>query len=261
MSLLRLFYIPACKSAADGAYIKYDLDEMLAVVKLLSHKHKCMVIGEDLGTVPPGFRQKMAKAGCLSYRVQWFERSKNKFRAPDKYPALSLACVETHDMAPLKSYWNEKDIDERRELNLYPEPADEVGHREARKQERKLMFNALAAGGLLPPGFDPANPDVPYSKELGASIHNLVASTKSNLVMVSAADLDMSVRSQNVPGTSEKERPANWRQKLGRNAEELMRSPLMQLIRPALSSRHNSSVQGKIRTVPQQPQICHIAEP
>ncbi len=240
MNLMRLFCIPANRSAGEGAYVRYDMDDLLGIVKILSHRNKCLIVGEDLGTVPEGFREKMCESGILSYRVQWFERDSERLKAPEEYPELALACVETHDMAPLRAYWTEADIDERKQLGLYGTEEDEAGHRNSRKEERRLMLQALQNAGLLPDGYTQANPDVPYSLELAAAIHRLTASSKSHLVMISAADLDLSVKSQNVPGTSDEMRPANWRQKLGGTPREIMQSPLLARILPDLEKRHNS---------------------
>ncbi len=88
MGLMHLFWIPMGGSPADGAYVKYPFDEMLAILALESQRHRCLVVGEDLGTVPEGFREKMAAANVLSYRVLYFEKEGDRFRRPEEYPGL-----------------------------------------------------------------------------------------------------------------------------------------------------------------------------
>ncbi len=251
MNIMRLFYIPAYKHASEGAYINYDMDEMLGVMKLLSHRHKCMLIGEDLGTVPMGFREKMAESGALSYKVQWWERKNERLHHPNDYPVLSLACVNTHDMAPLKAYWDGEDIKERKTLGLYPTQEDEAGHWSSRRQERQVMLNALRDTGMLPQGVSADNPDISYTEELGAAIHRYGISSNSFLLMVSADDLDSAVVSQNMPGTSEDQRPANWRQKLSRTPKELMDAPLMRQISKDLNCRTNEKLRSAITSLAQ----------
>lgn len=246
MSLMRLFCIPPGRPSSEGAYVAYDLKATLGIVKLLSHRHECIVIGEDLGTVPPEFRRKMADSNVLSYRVQWFEREWDvegqPFIEPERFPTLSLACVETHDMAPLKAYWNERDIDERRDLHLYPSGEAERAHRASRKEERKTILAALATSGLLPDGIAPDEPDASYSEELGAAIHARLFASNSLITMMSAGDMDSSIVSQNVPGVADTARP-NWRAKLTRPPRELMRSQLMNLVLPALETRSNNDIE------------------
>ena len=101
MGLMHLFWIPADGNPADGAYVKYPFEDLLAILALESQRNRCLIVGEDLGTVPDGFRERMADANVLSYRVLYFEKDGDRFKRPDEYPGLALACVTTHDLATL----------------------------------------------------------------------------------------------------------------------------------------------------------------
>jgi 4-alpha-glucanotransferase len=88
MGLQRLYCIPEGAPASDGAYVSYPIDDLVGIIALESHRHRCFVVGEDLGTVPEGFRERMAKANVLSYRVLFFEQAEDgKFRPAEEYPA------------------------------------------------------------------------------------------------------------------------------------------------------------------------------
>ncbi|MGS9164549.1 4-alpha-glucanotransferase, partial [Salmonella enterica subsp. enterica serovar Infantis] len=87
MSLLRLWWIPYGVSADRGAYVQYPVDDLLAILALESQRHRCMVRGEDLGTVPVEIVGKLRDSGVYSYQVLWFENDLEKhFRAPGAYP-------------------------------------------------------------------------------------------------------------------------------------------------------------------------------
>jgi (1->4)-alpha-D-glucan 1-alpha-D-glucosylmutase len=105
MQLARLYWVPAGFPATDGAYVRYPLEELLAVLAAESRRHQCLVIGEDLGTVPPEIRAAMARTGIPGMRVLRFERAAGgAFRSPRDYPPEALAVLGTHDMPTLAGW-------------------------------------------------------------------------------------------------------------------------------------------------------------
>ncbi len=129
MGLARLFWVPDGATANEGAYVRYPLDDLLGALALESHRARCLVVGEDLGTVAEGFRERLDAADVLSYRVLWFERDGETFREPRRYPAKAAACVSTHDLPTIRGWWNGVDIDERRALGLAGRRGDGRGAR------------------------------------------------------------------------------------------------------------------------------------
>jgi len=236
MGLMHLFWIPADGKPADGAYVKYPFDELLAVLALESQRHRCLVVGEDLGTVPEGFRERMAACNVLSYRVLYFEKDGDRFRRPDEYPGLALACVTTHDLATLEGFWRGADIDLKHRLALYPSAETERGERQARVHDRWLLLQALRGQGLLPDGIDPDNIDSqPMSAELIAALHAYIARSPARILLVQIDDLMREVEQINLPGTVF-ERP-NWRRRLSMRVDQLPETPVFQALRPALAAR------------------------
>jgi glycogen debranching enzyme GlgX/4-alpha-glucanotransferase len=206
MALARLFVVPDGAPAREGAYLAYPLDDLLGELALESRRAQCLVIGEDLGTVPNGFREKMAAANVLSYRVLFFERHGDDFAPPSAYPRKALACASTHDLPTLAGWRLGADIEEKAALGLIsPEAARSESLR--RRDDKARLLKALAAEGLMPDSSDPA---------LVAAIHAFIAKADAALVLFQIDDLIGETTGVNLPGT-DRERP-NWRRKLARDA-------------------------------------------
>lgn len=220
MGLTRLFWVPDGGSGADGAYVAYPLDDLLGQAALESARAGCAVVGEDLGTVPDGFRERLAQAGVLSYRVLWFERDGIAFRAPAAYPAQSVACVATHDLATLIGWWSGADIAERATLGQIPAQTVAAAQAE-REQEKVALVEALMREGLLRTRPDPA---APLSPDAAAAVHRYVARTPAELVLAQADDVGGEPDGVNLPGT-DRERP-NWRRRITVPASGLFTTPL-----------------------------------
>jgi glycogen operon protein len=226
LGLRRLFLVPEGASGRDGAYLAYPFDDMLGQVALESQRARCLVVGEDLGTVPEGIGQALQSAEVLSYRVLWFERHADGFTPPAAWPARAAACVSTHDLATLAGFWAGEDLRERAALGLLPDlPAALAG----RARDRAALCALLAAEGLLPDG---ATPDAPMDDALAAAVHALVARTPSALMLAQVEDLAGERIAVNLPGT-DRERP-NWRRRLPVDAAGLADMPRARRVLAAL---------------------------
>jgi 4-alpha-glucanotransferase len=205
MSLMRLFWIPRGGHPAEGAYVSYPFDDLLAIVARESVRAHCMVIGEDLGTVPAGFRDKMAANNILSYRILLFERDGNgAFLPPDAYPELALATPGTHDLPPLAGWIEGDDIALHERLELIDaETAQQT--RLSRESGVAQLRAALCAGGDL----RELDPDT-ESIVLGA--YRYLARSPARIVMLQIEDALGERSPVNIPGTN-LEYP-NWRRKL-----------------------------------------------
>jgi len=228
MGLRRLFVIPDGASGADGAYVTYPLPDMLAQVALESHRARCLVVGEDLGTVPEGMSEALAAANILSYSVLWFVRRDNRIRPSAEWRRLAAACVSTHDLATLAGWWGGADIAEKRKLSLLDDPQAE----QVRGNEKTALIALLRTEGLLTQEVDPSQPMPP---SFTAAVHAFVAATPALLALVQADDLAGETIGVNLPGT-DRERP-NWRRRLAIDVADIFRTPLARAILEALQSR------------------------
>jgi glycogen debranching enzyme GlgX/4-alpha-glucanotransferase len=224
LGLNRLFLIPEGVPPAEGSYLAFPLADLLGNVALESQRAECIVVGEDLGTVPDGVRETLAARSVLSYRVLWFERDGEHFKPPSSYPAQAAACVSTHDLPTIAGWWAGEDIDERVGLGFSDAAAAEAARTERRREKAQLL-EALAANGLAPAAIDL---DAPLSAALNAAIHSYVAATPCLLDLVQADDLAAETVPINLPGT-DRERP-NWRRKIRVGIEGIWETEAADLI-------------------------------
>ena len=218
MALQHLFWIP--EDGSDGAYVEYPMHEMLRIIALESRRNRCIVIGEDLGTVPEGFRPAMERAGILSYRVLYFERGPDGgFKAPQDYPVESMVTVTTHDLATFKGFWTGHDLDWRRRLDLYPDQGAQDKDAWDRGVDRWRLLQALSAQGLKPARYPTDEGDQPFSRELGEAVHRYLARSPGRIAMVQIEDALGEIEQPNLPGTVEQH--PNWRRRLGLPLEAL----------------------------------------
>jgi 4-alpha-glucanotransferase len=225
MSLKRLYWIPNGMEARAGAYINYPFDDLIRIVALESCRNACAIVGEDLGTVPPGFRDKMQSANLFSYRVFAFERRSNgEFVRPAEYPALAAASAATHDIATLKGFWLGGDIAWRRRLGLYPDCCAEEAETAERDRDRRLLLDALVKEGLLLPAqigeFLQEDGEPIYSPELGDAILRYLGRSRARLMLVQIEDVLSETEQANLPGTTDAH--PNWCRHLSRGLEEIV---------------------------------------
>ena len=214
MGLMRLFWIPPGRGANEGAYVYCALDEMLAIVAIESHRHRCLVVGEDLGTVEDAVRTALARADVLSYRLLYFEkRQGGGFNPPDAYPPAALVAIGTHDLATFAGWWTGHDLRERLVLGLYPDPAVFDKQLMDRAQERIALMQAMQHAGLLSREdvAQAAGLAMPSARVVEAA-HAFLAAAPSALMMVQLEDVAEVVAQANMPGTVDTH--PNWRRKL-----------------------------------------------
>ncbi|MEZ5861905.1 MAG: 4-alpha-glucanotransferase, partial [Geminicoccaceae bacterium] len=232
MGLMRLFWIPAGGTPADGAYVRYPLHRMLATVAEASRAHDCLVIGEDLGTVAPGFREAMLDAGLLSYKVVWFERwESGLFHASGQYPQAALATISTHDLATVRGYLGGRDIDWRERAGQL-DAAEAAAARDERTIDCQRLRDALRYEGLLDD--DLSAGDEPEA--IALALHRFLARTPSAIAMAQLEDLDGAVEQPNLPATID-EHP-NWRRRTIHDIAGLLGSgPARRLIQALADER------------------------
>ena len=221
MALCRLFWIPRGKPAFEGTYVQYPFEDLLAIVALESVRSKTLVIGEDLGTVPDGVREQLAKARVLSYRVFYFERSADGvMKSPGDYPAQSLAVATTHDLPTLTGFWSGEDLQVRAGLGAFTDDAARRQTWEERQRDKAGILSALKRESLLPNGVTEDLATAPaMTTDLCRAIHIYLARTASCIMLANLEDGLGELSQTNLPGTVDSH--PNWTRKYAVRVDEI----------------------------------------
>ena len=201
LGLKRLYLVPHGFAADNGVYVQMPFEALLAATALESVAHRCVVIGEDLGTVPEGFREQIADWGIWSYQVMMFERDdQGKFRDIDHYAPNALVTFNTHDLSTYAGWRSFSDLALKRSLGIDPGESDD-----ARWHALALLTDVLRHHGI-------------DRHDLNAVV-GFLARTRSRLLAISLEDLLGVIDQPNIPGTVN-EHP-NWRQRLPLAIDEI----------------------------------------
>lgn len=210
MGLRRLWVIPNGANPSEGAYLNFPLDDLLRLLALESARHKAVILGEDLGTVPEGLREVLAEKAVLGMRVLPFEqRSTGQFTPLMEWPDNALATTGTHDLAPLAGWLKSRDIDWSHRLKLL-DAAAELHWRHDRQTEREGLRRTLEAS------YGP----LPDNDALIDAAIRFVGHTRAPLVLIPLEDLLGCDEQPNLPGTTEGH--PNWRRRFALPVRELL---------------------------------------
>lgn len=243
MGLMRLYWVPPGLKADQGVYVGYPLRDLLGILALESRRNRCLVIGEDLGTVPPAMRQAMHELGILAYRLFYFEKhwdTDQAFKAPGEIEREVLVAASTHDLPTLAGFWGGGDLELRARLALFPTEAQQEAQIAGRAADRAWLLRALQGEGLLPPGMSERPEEVPeMSPELALAIHRYLARSPARVMLVQAEDLFGEMEQANLPGTVN-EHP-NWRRKLSRDLEAWAGDARSRALGPAMAAERGTT--------------------
>jgi 4-alpha-glucanotransferase len=205
LGIFRLWWIPDGSAARDGTFVSYDADALLGVIALEAERAGAIVVGEDLGTVPPSVRTLLADRGVLGSSVLWFEREEAEAGKSGALSTLArwreaaMASVTTHDLPTALGWLRGEHVRVRTELGLLDDPAAEE---ESWAAQRKELLDHLVAAGVL------ADADAPEDEQVRA-LHAFLAATPSRYLLAAPGDAVGDLNQPNLPGTVD-EYP-NWR--------------------------------------------------
>lgn len=231
LGLNRLWVVPEGKGAGEGAYLSYPFRDLLRLVRLESTRARAIVIGEDLGTVPPGFRSILSESGIAGLDVLWFSRDKDGFADPRQWRHDAVAMTTTHDLPTIAGWWCGADIAFRAKHGLL---SNERGEEADRAADRTGLWRAIieAEVATAPP---------PSEEEASTVVDDaiaFVASSAAPLVLLPLEDLLGLEEQPNVPGTIDTH--PNWRRRYPIAASGIFEAPNVAARVRALNQRRRA---------------------
>ncbi|MCG3139107.1 MAG: 4-alpha-glucanotransferase [Phycisphaerae bacterium] len=213
MGVTRQFWIPQGLNAAEGAYVSYPQEELLGILALESQRHQAIIVGEDLGTVPPGFREVLERWGLLSSQVVYFERDyQGEFIPAERYSHRALVTVNTHDLAPIRGYWLERDLHLRRQAGILDKEEDYQRLLAERQRDRQALQRLLQREGL--------GDELSNESNITELLHRFLLKCPSPLIGLSLDDLAGEIDPVNLPGVSPAKYP-NWSRRMQLSIEQI----------------------------------------
>lgn len=221
LGLLRSYWLP--DDGSPGGYVTQPLEALLAIITIEAHRAGCLVVGEDLGLVPDGFREAMNTSGLYSYAVWQFETTGTGEILPaETLPPYSLACFGTHDTPTLNGFWHGTDIEWWHRVG-WLNSGDRAARHSHRARQRASLREIcdISATARIP--------------EVAEAVHGRLAGSPAALVSVQLDDVFTELEAQNLPGTIN-EHP-NWRRRLNVPVEEMAQSPVLRHIADVMTTK------------------------
>jgi 4-alpha-glucanotransferase len=232
MGLLRQYWVPAGRPATEGAYVQFPAGDLFAILALESRRRGAIVIGEDLGTVPPEIPRLLRRWGVLSTSVLYFERDRRgRFLPSRRYSRHAFATAHTHDQVPVAGFWEGSDLALRRRAGDLPSDQTLARARRERQRERGALVARLQAERLLPGGRLPAS-----TLEVVEAVYRFLGRTPAPIVGVSYDDLSGEREPVNLPGVAPQRFPI-WVRRPRLPIEDMGQDAVATRILAALSRR------------------------
>lgn len=229
----RLFLVPAGGQPIDGAYLRMPFDALAAAVATESAARRCIVVGEDLGTVPADLPPRLAAAAILSYRLLIFARRDGRYLEPADYPPNALVALATHDLPTWRGFWGGRDIALKFGLGIQPVGLTHEQARAIRAAERQSIREAFMRAGL----------DTGDETALAVAAHRFIARTPCQLALVQLEDLAQETEQVNLPGARAGAYPS-FARKLSRDLDAIFAAPAANAILAAMRAERPRTTTG-----------------
>jgi 4-alpha-glucanotransferase len=208
MAWTRLYWIPHGFGLHDGTYVSYPAEELFAVLTLESNRHRCEVVGENLGTVPREIFEALPRHRIWGMYLAMFQASDGPDVAPPT--GADMALIGSHDTPTFAGWLKGNDIADRVRYGLLGEPGVA-----AVAEERSSSIRWLAAH---------LGSSVEDPRAFLTALLEWLGRSNSPLVVPWLEDLWLEEVGVNLPGTPSSVRP-NWQRPMRYLLDEIFTDP------------------------------------
>lgn len=243
--LYRFWWVPPRHKATDGAYVYNNIHDWLGILALESQRNKCLIIAEDLGTIPTELRVALKEVGAFSYKLFFGERAADGgYIAPQDYEKQALSALTTHDMPTLIGWWSHYDLSLGRELGIYNDAdVERIGSERVEAKQRILdSMHGLGSVGDEIPRRATEIPEMTRDLVVGLERHMCRGSCA--LFSSQIEDWIGVLKPVNVPGTFREYK--NWRRKLTRNLSDIANDQFVDRVTSEMTKARNEASQGRL---------------
>lgn len=218
LGLMRSFWIP--EGGAEGTYVSYPFEALLAVVAIESVRNDTIVVGEDLGLVPEGLREQLADSGIYGLDVLQYMRTPNGGPVDTARTRKMAVCAfATHDTPTVAGFFTAEDARLRHAAGSIDKDT-----LERIRADRDRARETLAAT-------DPVT-----------AIHRKLAQANAGMVAIQLDDIANRVSQQNLPGTVDSH--PNWRLKAPFTIDGIAASESFARLARDMADHGRSNLQG-----------------
>lgn len=232
LGFARAYWVP--QDGTPGGYVTYPLEALLAITKIEATRAGCLVVGEDLGSVPDGFRDQLAQSGILGCAIMPFERKDDALTQAEHYRRNSIASFGTHDMPTIKGWWTGHDIEARAAIRCSA-PDEIIVEKGKRARGKVSLTNMLTGTTAGPDQIEPDDTSDATIGRIGALVHTALARANSALVAVQIDDALGALEQQNLPGTTDAY--PNWRRKVDVDVRLMKSDPRLTAVAEIMERR------------------------
>ncbi len=238
--LSRLWWVPPEQSPTQGAYVYYKMHDLLGIIALESHRNKCLVIAEDLGTIPMELRVALKEACTYSYKLFFGERAGDGgYIAPQDYEPQAMSALTTHDMPTLVGWWANLDLAMGTKYGIYTE-SEAQRLKSLRDESKQRILDSLHGLGSIGSEVPFGAGEIPaMTKELQQGLQVHMCRGACALFSSQLEDWTGVEKPVNIPGTF-REYP-NWRRKLSHDLEDIFAMPYVTGLTRAMSEARKTA--------------------
>ncbi|TKB58562.1 4-alpha-glucanotransferase [Ferrimonas aestuarii] len=194
-------------------FVYFPLEPLMQLTRYHGHQHNAVVIGENLGIVPPEVNQQLSHNGLQGCGLLYFSKDNHgNWHSPENHQRDQLWMTTNHDVPPLAQWFESKDILQRAQLGL---PQDTDALLAQRRKDRTALLRWIQETLSQSTHCDSTH----WNRHLAFDCLKAAAHSHAKLFALQLDDLMLCEDPINIPGTWQQY--PNWCRRFDASLEQL----------------------------------------